>query len=578
MSVSLPTKPAVAAEPLAVVPPNARPRRRRQLGIKSLLLITTAILTVLVFVPLLFVVIGAISEDPAEPLANISFRALADAYLSPTMLVTLLQTLALAVGCGFAATAIGGTLAWIVARIDLPFQRTLDLMVTAPLFISPFLGAMAWVALAAPRSGILNIIADDLGLPGVNVMTPAGVVIVLVLYYVPYGYQFTSGTLKNMDASLEEASQVNGRNVLQTALRVSFPLIRTSLLSSVIFIAILATGMFSVPAILGVQSNFRPLAVEIYRATSSYPSDYALAASIGTMLVLLSIGALMLYQRTLRKASRYVTVSGKARQSRNIDAGWMKYPLLAVFGTYGLLALFLPIAALVVTALTPFAMRDLSELTFTLDNVTSVLSSPELQGALGNTAITSTVTALACIALGLLTVYVTERQKIKGAGIVSSLAMAPLAVPGIVFGTGVLWLYVRTPLYATLAVMVVAFVANYLPHAVRVIGNGLTQIDSSLEEASAVCGASRGKTIRTILVPLIRPSVMSAGVLVFIFTVREINTSIMLYSPNTQLLSILAFNYTEQGSLASASVVGLLEMLFMISVVLIAKWAFGVKT
>ncbi|MCZ9340764.1 ABC transporter permease subunit, partial [Streptomyces sp. TRM76130] len=149
--------------------------------------------------------------------------------------------------------------------------------------------------------------------------------------------------------------------------------------------------------------------------------------------------------------------------------------------------------------------------------------------------------------------------------------MSPLAVPGIVFATGVFALYLGTPLYGSLAVMVVAYVASYLPHATRVTGNGFAQIDKSLEEASRMCGAGQGRMLWTILLPLMRPSIAAGVIMVFLFTVREINTAILLYTPDTMLLSILSFNYAQQASLPAAAVVGLLETALMIGWIVVMR-------
>jgi iron(III) transport system permease protein len=144
-------------------------------------------------------------------------------------------------------------------------------------------------------------------------------------------------------------------------------------------------------------------------------------------------------------------------------------------------------------------------------------------------------------------------------------------VPGIVFATGVFALYLGTPVYGTLAIMAIAYVASYLPHATRVTGNGLAQIDMSLEEAARMCGASRLRMMVTVIAPLLRPSIAAAVIMVFLFTVREINTAILLYTPDTILLSILGFNYSQQASLSAAAVVGLLQTVIMVAWIVVAK-------
>lgn len=442
----------------------------------------------------------------------------------------------------------------------------------APLFLSPFIGALAFLELGAPRTGLLNQLARDIGLPGwvsIDVMTFQWLVVILALHYVPYGYLLVSGSLQNMDASLEEASHMNGRGTVQTALRISLPAVRHATLSSVMFVTISATGMFSVPALLGAKMSFHPLAVTIYRATNGYPSDYALAAALGTMLVLLSVIGLWLYQRGLRQSSKFVTVTGKSQNRKRISLGRAKYAVILLLVLYSLVTTVLPYAALSLRAFS--ISSNLDEIHLTTQVVREVLGAPELKDALANTVTVAVATAVGAVAVGILTSYVTERVRHRGSGLLNAVAMSPLAVPGIVFATGVFAMYLGTPLYGSLTIMVLAYVASYLPHATRVTGNGFAQIDKSLEEASRMCGASQARMVYTVLLPLMRPSISAAVIMVFLFTVREINTAILLYTPDTMLLSILSFNYAQQASLPAAAVVGLLETALMIAWIVVMR-------
>jgi iron(III) transport system permease protein len=524
-----------------------------------------AVLTVLVFLPTAFVFIAALSKDAQDPISTFSLDAIRDSYGSLEIWRVLGETMAMSLLCGVVATAIGGVLAWVIARTDVPLKRLFELVVIAPLFLSPFIGALAFLELGAPNTGLLNQLARAANLPSwvaIDVMTFHWLVIILALHYVPYGYLLVSGSLQNMDASLEEASLINGRGTVQTALRVTLPAVKHAMMSAVIFVTISATGMFSVPALLGAKMDFRPLAVTVYRATSGYPANYALAAALGTMLVLLSIVGLWLYQRGIRQSSKFVTVTGKSRNHKRIELGSMKYVIVLFLVLYALVTTILPYAALCLRALS--TSTNLEDIHLTTAVVQDVFAKPELKLALSNTIIVSAATAILTVLVGTLTSYITERVRFRGSGLVNSVAMAPLAVPGIVFATGVFAMYLGTPLYGTLAIMTIAYIASYLPHATRVTGNGFAQIDASLEEASRMCGATRMQTMRRILLPLMKPSISAALIMVFLFTVREINTAILLYTPDTMLLSILSFNYASQASLPAAAVVGLIETALMI--------------
>ncbi|WP_369034997.1 ABC transporter permease [Streptomyces adonidis] len=556
-----------------ISPPRpTREALRARWGPRGLLILVVLLLAGLVFLPTALVFVRAVTEDPRNPLSTFTLHALADSYGSPRIWRVLAETMAMSLACGILATVLGGALAWILARTDVPLRRFFELVVIAPLFLSPFIGALAFLELGAPRTGLLNQLARDIGLPGwvsIDVMTFQWLVVILALHYVPYGYLLVSGSLQNMDASLEEASHMNGRGTVQTALRISLPAVRHATLSSVMFVTISATGMFSVPALLGAKMSFHPLAVTIYRATNGYPSDYALAAALGTMLVLLSVIGLWLYQRGLRQSSKFVTVTGKSQNRKRISLGRAKYAVILLLVLYSLVTTVLPYAALSLRAFS--TSSNLDEIHLTTQVVREVLGAPELKDALANTVTVAVATAVGAVAVGILTSYVTERVRHRGSGLLNAVAMSPLAVPGIVFATGVFAMYLGTPLYGSLTIMVLAYVASYLPHATRVTGNGFAQIDKSLEEASRMCGASQARMVYTVLLPLMRPSISAAVIMVFLFTVREINTAILLYTPDTMLLSILSFNYAQQASLPAAAVVGLLETALMIAWIVVMR-------
>jgi iron(III) transport system permease protein len=158
------------------------------------------------------------------------------------------------------------------------------------------------------------------------------------------------------------------------------------------------------------------------------------------------------------------------------------------------------------------------------------------------------------------------------------LATAPIAVSGIVFATGVLVVYVSTPVYATIWIIAIGLGAHYLAHAVRIAGNGLGQLDPSLEEAAQINGASPMRAVGSIVMPLLRPSLFAAFVLIFVFSVREVNTAILLYSPSSLLLSVLAWNYIADGTVAQAAVVGMLQTIMMVAGIVLARVLLGVQT
>jgi iron(III) transport system permease protein len=377
-----------------------------------------------------------------------------------------------------------------------------------PLFMSPLIGVIAWVSLAAPSSGLLNEFLRQIDAPGwlqFNVMSVSGIVFVKVAHYIPYGYLFLAGTLRNTDASFEEASYVAGANVPRTAFNILVPLLRAPSLSAVLFISILAAGEFSVSSILGARTNFVPLSVHIYDAVHGFPQDFGRATAIGTMLMIVSVVAFYFYRRCMRDSRRFVTVTGRGFATRQIDPGRWKLPIIALFALYAFIAVALPYAALIFMVFARFRTGSLETTEFTLQNLRDVLGGPDVLDATANTLILSTAVPVICVLFALVLVYASDRLRLRGSEIVNYVASIPIAVSGIVFATGVFVIYIYTPLYGTIWLIAIGLVAHYTTHAIRITSNGIGQIDASLEEAASINGASRGTVLRTIVAPLLRP-------------------------------------------------------------------------
>ena len=558
---------------------KTRPAARRR---PSALAVTLFVLLAgLVLVPVAMVFFGAFqSKAPGLPGNEFSLRAILAVYGSPTYLVSLVATLVMAVVTAALAVGLGGLAAWALARTDVRLRRTLEVGIILPLFISPFIGALAWNLLGAPKSGIINVnLRWMLGTDAtfIDIGTVPGVVFVMLLYFLPYAYLIISSSLKNMDPSLEEASYINGRGVVETAARVTFPIVRPSLTAAFFMIAVFGTGMFSIPQVLGIDLGFAPLALQVYRRMEAYPSDPPVAAALGTLIFWFTLLGIYFYRRSVRNSRRFVTVGGKGSRRRVVQLGWARWPVTIVIALYGFFAAVLPYFALILMSFTPYAMTDLRELTFSLSSFTTVVTSPDVLTSLWNTLWIALLAPTIAILIGLGAAYVVTRERGRLGGAIDYVSTFPMAVPGIVFATGIVWLYVRSPLYATVFLIVITLVASYMPQAMRFASTGLMQVDPSLEEAARMNGAGKLRSIFSVTMPIISPSLMSSWLLLFIFAAREVNETVIVAGPHSRPLSVLAWDYTDAGQITQAAVVGLLLTLVMVLGLVVARLVFRVR-
>jgi len=563
--------------------PSGRPRRTRLRPPSALAIVIVLLLLGLVAGPVLMVFVGALqSEAPGLPDNHFSLDAVYRVYLSGEFYGSLVGTLAMAIITAALSVVFGGVAAWFLTRVAVPLRRVWEFGLILPLFLSPFVGALAWLLLAAPNSGMINVnlrwmLGLDQDAVFVNIMTLPGVIFVMLLFYVPYAYLFISAALRNMDPSLEEASSMNGRGTLATALRVTLPMMRPAIVASFFFVAVLATGVFVIPAVLGLNTSFSPLAVEVYRAMTVFPADPPTAAALGTLLFWFTLIGVFLYRRSVRNANRYVTLSARATRPRPVKLPVGRWVAAAVFAIYVLLAAVLPYITLILMSLTPFAITDLRRIRLSLDGIVQVWQRPDVATAFGNTVLLGIVVPTIVVIIGLGISYVVVRERGRFGALIDYLGTFPIAVPGIVFATGVLWLYVRTPVYATIFVVMIALIGAYMPQGARFASAGLIQIDRSLEEAARMNGASKLRMLFTVTFPLLRPSLLSAWTLLFVFATREVNEAVILSGPKSRPLSVLAWNYAEQGSLQQAAVVGLFLTVVMAVGILFARFVLRAK-
>lgn len=540
--------------------------KRRVSGL-FLLPVTWIVLGILVLAPAAFVVVSSVLADPTNPAAGFSLQAIEEVFATPSMLLKLAQTIVFAVVIAAITTVVATLLSWSTTRLAMSGARVRETLIVASLYLSPFIAAVAWIWLGTKGTGLIDKWEQTLGIPEFlqpDIMSVGGMVFILVTHYVPYAYMFISSSMAGLDTTLEEASLVNGRGYFATSIRVSLPMLRPAILSAGLFVAILAMGEFTVPSLLGQTGAFTPLSSTIYEALNGAVQNIPLAGAISTELLIVCLVGLYLYQRSIRASSRYTAVGGKGRRSDRIRVSPVTATIVWVLTlVYSVFAFLLPLATLVVMSLAKFLAPSLADMKFSADNLWQTITSSETLSALGNSLVLALVVPILCIVLGILIVYLSDRVRLPTSRAMTYVATAPMALPGLVIALGVLLLYIRTPLYLTLTIIVIGLVAISLTHAVRVISNGFGQIDASLEEASQVTGASRLRTVLLVLVPLIRPSLYAAFSLLFVLTLRELNIPVLLYAPDTETLSVVAWNFSES-SITSAAAIGLLQIVVML--------------
>lgn len=551
--------------------PSAGPRVARGVNTHVVIGVVIALIFIVtVVLPIASVLYGALQDrSPVYGQTSWSLEPVQRLLASTSFASAVRNTLSLSVVVTIASLLIGTGLAWLVARTDVPAKNALSVLIIAPLFLSPLTGALAWIILAAPNIGLLNIATREAFGEGrvFNIFSFTGVAFVMVLHYVPYCFMSVYAMLSNMNAALEESARSLGAGTVRTALRITIPLAVPAMASSAVLIFILSSEMFTIPGLLGRPFDFETVVYSVYYAIRREPAEWNTAAAIGFVLLLM-VAVGLFAQNLIKGAQAYSVIGGQGFKAFQIRAGRWRWALFGLTSAFIFVAVVLPMAALVFGSLLEFTTSNPRRMIFTLDNYRSLAGGIALD-AIQNTVILSIAAPTAVVGFVFFVGYWCRQPRSGAAsGWFIFLMRLPLALPGVVLGVGMLWLYFRVPLpvYGSLLILFLAYFTNLLPFAANNVLPALQQVDRSLDESARILGASSANIARRIHAPLTTRAIVAGWLVGFILCSRELNASIMLYTPTTRVMEVLIWDLTESGrsnfayaiSVVQATVIALL--------------------
>lgn len=478
------------------------------------------------------------------------------------------------------ALAVGTFFAWVNERTNTPFKSLFFAMSIIPLIIPGILFTVSWIMLASPQIGILNRLFGQ----WFNIYSMAGMVWVDGLHYAPVAFLLVTAAFRSMDPSLEESAMMSGASVVQTAFKVTLKLAWPAILAAFIILFIRAIESFEVPALLGLPIGLRVFTSAIYDAVHSYPSNIGLASAYA--IVLLAITSLGIYyqSRLSNQGSKYSTVTGKGFRPRVADIGRWRYLTGGIFIFYVVLVVGLPFLVLLWASLQRYysapswnAVQNLSFAAYA-----KVLAYPGFYTAVWNSAKLAFGGATIVMLLTSVICWITIRTKIQGRWLLDVLASLPLVFPGIVLGLSLMVFYLNFDIgiYATLWIMLMAYVIKFLPYGMRYNATSMVQIHKELEESAAMSGASWLMTFRRVVLPLLKPGLVAGWIYIIVVSVRELSSSILLYSPGNEVISIMIWEFWQNGQYVELSAFGvmMITVLFcFVMLVQVASKRLGVK-
>ena len=562
-------------------------RRRFEWG-WIVIALCVAITVYVAIVPLGFLVWQSFfTPQTADKAAQFTLSNYTEAYGSAETWRLFKNSVAFAIGTSCFSFLVGTGLAWMNERTNTPFKTVFFALSIIPLIIPGILFTVAWILLASPKIGIANLALKTwLGInePLFDIYSLAGMIWVDGLHYSPMAFLLMSAAFRSMDPALEESAMMSGANIFQVAWRVTLRLVWPAIFATILILFVRAIESFEVPALIGLPVGIQVFTSSIYQAVHRYPSQVGLASAYAVTLLLITSVGVYFQSRLSSRGSKYATMTGKGFRPRQIDLGRWRWFTAGIFIVYFLLIVVLPFSVLLWSSFQKFysvpswhALQNL-----TLEPYRFILTYPNLTRSVWNSILLAFSSATVIMLVTSVICWIVVKTRLPGRWLLDNIASLPMVFPGLVLGLAIMIFYLNFDIgvYGTMWIMFIAYVTRFMPYGLRYNTTSMLQIHKELEESAAMSGASWGTTFRRIILPLLKPGLVAGWIYIMIVSIRELSSSILLYSPGTEVVSIVIWELWENGQYVELSALGVLFILALFVLVMVAQWLgkkFGVK-
>lgn len=517
----------------------------------GLFILVVLILALVVLVPFYFVVKTSFTSDATGALTLQNYAMVLKQHGTGHLLVNTIEFAGLST---IIAVAVGTFLAWITEQTDTPCRWLIYLVCYASLAVPTLTVIIGWILLAGPHGALLNSVLQTIfGLktPPLTLFSMPGMIFVHVVASVPLVFLLMVGPMRNIDASMQEAALTAGASQTEAFFKVTLRLLKPAVIGITLLMLVTGIEAFESPALIGTPAGITVLTTEIYNLSqASLIPQYGLASAYSLMLLILVAIGVYFYARQTRQERKFVTITGKAMRARRISLGRWRWATLALMILIALI-FAAPVLMLVWASILPSydlpSMSLIHQLTF--GNYAQILSTSDLFGTFRNSLIIGIAAATLTVLITAVSAWLVIRSRIRGVRVLDYMATMPLIFPGIVLGLGVLTTYLQlpVPIYGTIWIIVVAYMARYIPYGMRFASAAMVQISPDLEESAAMSGAGWLRSFRKIVLPLAAGSLSGSWIYIFLLSMKELSVALLVYSPGTQVNGVEIFVLYENG-------------------------------
>lgn len=532
------------------------------------LIIIAAVLLFLIVCPLIMIFAKAVIRDGRLDFIT-AWQTLTESENAQMIFNSLLLGLLVVI----VSTVIAAPLAYLFSRTCFAKYRCFDVIFMIPFMTPPYIASMGWILFMQKRGLLRQLVPAAAGSED-WFFTLGGLVLVMSLHVFPFMLTILKNAMLNIPSSLEESGAVFGAGFGSRMRRIFLPLISGNYAIGALLVFVKTIAEYGTPATLGKRIGYYVFTTEIHHYATVAPIDFGKSAVLASVLIGVCL-MMWLLQNYVTARRSYNLVSGKGSRFNEMKLGVpAKIVSWVYIGIVLLLSVGVPYFSVISTSLIKLRGYGFQAGNFTLQHYIDLFTENE-KGirALGNSLILAVSAATICAILGTIIVIAIRKARSKLGKVMEAMGLLPEMLPGIVLVIGIMmfWnqIYDILPLYNTLGIMIVAYVALFLPYTIQYVTSSFTQISGSLEAAAQVFGGSPLYIFRRVTLPLIMKGVLTGWTMTFIISFRELVTASLIAPPNTLVVSTYIVREFEQGSVSVGMAMAVLCVLFTTTALLI---------
>ena len=564
-------------------PPFKRVRNRaaeRRARVRGLIVL--AVVASVTLVPVSLLLINSFNVAPPTQPAAYGLDNWRQAFADADLRNAAWNTFKLAIIRLPIAVVIAMVLSWLIGRTDMPGGKFVEVLLWLAFFVPSLSVTLGWILLLDPSNGAVNQLIRVL--PGMgdvvsgplNIFSIWGIVLAHISSStVPIMTILLIPSFRRMGASLDEAARISGASRWRTALLITFPLVAPALMGAALLSFIHSLKTFEIELLLGSPSGLRVFSTQIHEWITDAPPKFGIATALGSIFIPILV-ALALWQRYAVRRKSYVTVGSHTYSDEPVRLGRIgRWVACALAFLYMTLTLLLPLGAMIVGSfMRRFGFFELTN-PFTTEHWTQLFDDNLFASSVQNSLILGLGSTFIGVIIYFAVAYAIVRSNLPTRGGIDLVAWLPVAVPGLLLGLGLLWLYLGTPLrtvlYGNIIGLMIAIVISHMATGTQQMKSAQLQVSNDLEMAARTCGASPIRASLHVLLPILAPSIVAAGILTFDSAIRDISTVVLLSSGNSRPMALLLLEYSTGGQLESASALGVIVSFVTVVVAVIGR-------